>query len=155
MNEERDLLDDVIVALVENLPDLEDGSKEKSSAIDDIAKLYRLKIDQMKASVDEDDKYNRRVSEDENFQKELDSKERQFEKEMEVRQHEMELKQEELKELKYDRYFKTGLAVFELAVTLFAYNCWTNRGFRFEETGTIRSNTMKNIFMRPKKPKVK
>ena len=67
----------------------------------------------------------------------------------------MELKQKELDELKCDRYFKTGLAIFELLVTITAYNIWTNRGFRFEEEGTIRSKTMSNIFMRAKKPRVK
>ena len=162
MNEEKDLLDGVIEELVGNLNTLEDGSKEKSSAIDDIAKLYKLRIDNVKVMIDEDDKYNRRVSEDNNFLKEIEFKEQQLaqelelrEKEMELKQKEMELKQKELDELKNDRYFKTGLAVFELVVTIVAYNAWTNRGFRFEENGTIRSNTFKNIFMRAKKLKMK
>ena len=149
------MLDDVIGKLIDNLDTLEDGSREKSSAVDDIAKLYRLKVDELKVAVDEDDKYNRRVLEDMNFQKEIDFKEMQLEKEMEVKKQEMELKQKELDELKFDRYFKTGLAIFELVLTLGVYNIWTNRGFRFEETGTIRGNTTKNIFMRAKKPKVR
>lgn len=155
MNEEKDLLDGVIEELVGNLNTLEDGSKEKSSAIDDIAKLYKLRIDNVKVMIDEDDKYNRRVSEDNNFLKEIEFKEQQLAQELELREKEMELKQKELDELKNDRYFKTGLAVFELVVTIVAYNAWTNRGFRFEENGTIRSNTFKNIFMRAKKLKMK
>ena len=155
ISEEKTMLDDVIGKLIDNLDTLEDGSREKSSAVDDIAKLYRLKVDELKVAVDEDDKYNRRVLEDMNFQKEIDFKEMQLEKEMEVKKQEMELKQKELDELKFDRYFKTGLAIFELVLTLGVYNIWTNRGFRFEETGTIRGNTTKNIFMRAKKPKVR
>lgn len=156
MSEEKTaMLDSVIEELISNLDSLEDGSREKSSAVDDIAKLYRLKVDEMKVAVDEDDKYNRRVLEDMNFQKEIDFKESQLAKEMEAKMHELELKQKELDELKFDRYFRTGLAVFELVVTLAAYNCWTNRGFKFEEEGTFTSKTMGNIFMRAKKPKVK
>lgn len=153
--EEKSLLDDVIVNLIEGLDSLDDGSREKSSAVDDIAKLYRLKVDEMKVLVDEDDKYNRRVLEDMNFQKDIEFRETQLDKEMQAKIHERELKEQELKELKFDRWYRTGLAVFEIVATIIAYNCWTNKGFRFEEEGTIRSNTTKNIFMRAKKPKVR
>lgn len=155
MSEERDMLDELIVDLVENLSALEDGSREKSMAVDDIAKLYKIKLDAIKLNIDADDKENRRVLEEMNFQKEIEFKEAQTEKEAELRAQEIELKQKELNELKLDRWFKAGLTVFEIVTMLFAYGHWTKMGFRFEETGTIRSNTMKNIFMKPKKLKMK
>jgi hypothetical protein len=47
MNEEiRDLLGEEIKTEIRNLSTLEAGSKEKSKAIEDLAKLYRLRIDE-------------------------------------------------------------------------------------------------------------
>ena len=155
MSEERDMLDELIVDLVENLSTLENGSREKSIAVDDIAKLYKIKLDAIKLNIDADDKENRRVLEEMNFQKEIEFKEAQTEKEAELRAQEIELKQKELNELKLDRLFKTGLTIFETFVMVIFYGHWTKMGFRFEETGTIRSNTTKNIFMKPKKLKMK
>lgn len=42
----KDLLDEEIIAQIESLKTLDDGSKEKQSAIDDLNTLYRLKIDE-------------------------------------------------------------------------------------------------------------
>ena len=47
MNEEiRDLLGEEIKTEIRNLSTLEAGSKEKSKAIEDLAKLYRLRIEE-------------------------------------------------------------------------------------------------------------
>ena len=47
MNEEiRDLLEEEIKTEIRNLSTLEAGSKEKSKAIEDLAKLYRLRIEE-------------------------------------------------------------------------------------------------------------
>ena len=43
----KDLLDEEIIAQIESLKTLDDGSKEKQSAIDDLNTLYRLKIDEL------------------------------------------------------------------------------------------------------------
>ena len=42
----KDLLDEEIIAQIESLKTLDDGSKEKQLAIDDLNTLYRLKIDE-------------------------------------------------------------------------------------------------------------
>lgn len=41
----KDLLGEEIKTEIQNLSTLEPGSKEKSTAIDDLAKLYRLRIE--------------------------------------------------------------------------------------------------------------
>ena len=47
MNEEiRDLLGEEIKTEIQNLSTLEAGSKEKTTAIEDLAKLYRLRIEE-------------------------------------------------------------------------------------------------------------
>lgn len=49
MDESKDLLEEAIVAGFEDLKNLQPGSEEQRAAVDDLVKLYRLKIDQNKA----------------------------------------------------------------------------------------------------------
>ncbi len=58
MNEEiRDLLGEVIKTEIRNLSTLDAGSKEKSIAIEDLAKLYRLRIEETRNEWDFNEKY--------------------------------------------------------------------------------------------------
>ena len=47
----KDLLNEEIATEIQNLSELEAGSDEKSSAIDDLAKLYKLRIEENKSEV--------------------------------------------------------------------------------------------------------
>ena len=47
MDEIRDLLGEEIKEEIQNLSTLEPGSKEKSMAIEDLTKLYRLRIEEL------------------------------------------------------------------------------------------------------------
>ncbi|MCD7903628.1 MAG: hypothetical protein LUF91_07750 [Oscillospiraceae bacterium] len=49
MDESKDLLEEAIVAGFEDLKNLQPGSEEQRAVVDDLVKLYRLKIDQNKA----------------------------------------------------------------------------------------------------------
>ena len=61
MNEEiRDLLGEEIKTEIRNLSTLEAGSKEKSTAIEDLAKLYKLRIEETKNEWDFSEKYDAR-----------------------------------------------------------------------------------------------
>lgn len=48
-------------------------------------------------------------------------------------------------EKKFDRYFKYGIASAEILLPLMFYAYWMRKGFKFEETGTITSNTFRNL----------
>ena len=61
----RDLLSGEISREIQALSNLNEGSKEKSTAIDDLAKLYKLRIEESKNDWEYDEKYNRRVMEEE------------------------------------------------------------------------------------------
>ena len=61
----RDLLSGEISREIQALSNLNAGSKEKSTAIDDLAKLYKLRIEESKNDWEYDEKYNRRVMEEE------------------------------------------------------------------------------------------
>lgn len=52
MDESRKMLEEEIKAGIEHISNLTPGSKERIAAIDDLSKLYRLKIDEAKSLED-------------------------------------------------------------------------------------------------------
>ena len=73
-----ELLSEEIAAQIKALSDLQSGSKEKSTAIDDLTKLYKLRIEENKSVWDADENYNRRMMDGESVTKDNDFKERQI-----------------------------------------------------------------------------
>ena len=126
----KDLLNEEIATEIQNLSELKAGSDEKSSAIDDLAKLYKLRIVENKSDWDADEKYDRRVMEGEANTKDD------------------ELKQRQLEEQVKERYFRVGIAAAELMVPLIFYGIWMRKGFKFEETGTYTSKTFTGLINR-------
>ena len=74
----EELLNEEIAAQIEALSGLQSGTKEKSTAIDDLTKLYKLRIEENKSVWDADEKYNRRIMDGESVTKDSDFKERQI-----------------------------------------------------------------------------
>ena len=130
-----ELLNEEIADEIKALFELEAGSNEKSAAIEDLTKLYKLRIEENKSSWDADDKYNRRIMDEKSNDKDD------------------EIKQKQLEEQVKDRYFKVGIAAAELMIPLMFYGIWMNKGFKFEETGTITSSTFKGLINRFKPTK--
>ena len=126
----RDLLNEEIGKEIHALSSLNSGSKEKSTAIDDLTKLYKLRIEESKNEWEYDEKYNRRVMEDE------------------AGTRDEEMKRNQLSEQIKDRYFRLGIAAAELMIPLMFYGIWMKRGFKFEETGTYTSTTFRGLFNR-------
>ena len=108
-----ELLSEEIAAQIKALSDLQSGTKEKSTAIDDLTKLYKLRIEENKSVWDADEKYNRRIMDKESVTKDGDFKERQI--------------AEQVK----DRYFRVGIAAAELLIPLMCYGIWMNKGFKY------------------------
>ena len=129
MNEEiRDLLGEEIKTEIRNLSTLEPGSEEKSTAIDDLAKLYRLRIEETRNEWDFNEKYESRDSD-------------------------IQFKKDQLEEQVKDRYFRLGVEAVSIILPLMFYATWMKRGFRFEETGTYTSTTFRGLFNRFKPTK--
>ena len=126
----RDLLNEEIGKEIQALSSLNSGSKEKSTAIDDLTKLYKLRIEESKNEWEYDEKYNRRVMEDE------------------AGTRDEEMNRNQLSEQIKDRYFRLGIAAAELMIPLMFYGIWMKRGFKFEETGTYTSTTFRGLFNR-------
>ena len=124
MDEEiRDLLGEVIKTEIRNLSTLDAGSKEKSIAIEDLAKLYRLRIEETRNEWDFNEKYESRDSD-------------------------MQFKKNQLEEQVKDRYFRLGVEVASIILPLIFYGIWMRKGFKFEETGTFTSTTFRGLFNR-------
>jgi len=113
------LLEEVIETQLNELSDLETGSKEKTAAINDLAVLYRLKIDENKSEMEFDEKRAK---------------------------HAADWKQSN--EMEKERYFKLGIVAAEVVIPLIFYAFWMRRGFKFEETGTYTSTTFRGLFNR-------
>lgn len=57
----KELLNEEIAAEIQAISSLDSGSEEKSKAIEDLAKLYRLRIEETKSELDAEDKRSRRT----------------------------------------------------------------------------------------------
>lgn len=129
MNDEiRDLLEEEIKTEIRDLSTLEAGSKEKSTAIEDLAKLYRLKIEETRNEWDFNEKYESRDSD-------------------------ILFKKDQLGEQVKDRYFRLGVEAASIILPMIFYAAWMKRGFRFEESGTYTSTTFRGLFNRFKPTK--
>jgi len=123
MEEIRNLLDEEIKAEIEALSSLSFGSKERLTATENLATLYKLRADETKTALD-------------------------FEEKSENRKNDDEFKKNQLAEQVKDRYFKLGIAAAELVLPLMFYAVWMRRGFKFEENGTYTSTTFRGLFNR-------
>lgn len=131
MNEELILmLDEEIKAEIEGLKSLAEGGKEYSDAVDNLTKLYKLRIEDSKAAMD----YNKEIDNDQ-FRRDQMEKDEQSRK-------------EQLAEQRIDRYVRIGIAAAELMIPIMFYNIWMRKGFKFEETGSFTSTTFKGLINR-------
>lgn len=141
MAEIKTLLDDVIETEIEHLKGLPSGKEERASAIRDLAALHKLRIEEIKAQTDADEKCERRVMDSDARQAELAGKNAD-------RDREEAFQNRQLKEQKIDRYVRVVVAGVELVLPLMFYGIWMRRGFKFEESGVYSSTTFKNLFNR-------
>lgn len=138
MNEEiRQALADEILSQLNDLGNLEPGSREQQTAVENVAKLYRLGLEDVKADTDYDEKLYRRDVDAQHEQNELDRQTR-----------EEQFKKDQLAEQVKDRYFKLGIEAAGIILPLIFYATWMRKGFKFEETGTYTSTTFRGLFNR-------
>ncbi len=119
----KTMLEGEIKDQIENLSSLEIGSEKHSKAVDNLAKLYRLKLDEDKVLMESVEK-------------------------SENRENEAEIRCAQLEESVKDRYIRLGIAMAELILPLMFYAVWMRRGFKFEENGTYTSTTFRGLFSR-------
>lgn len=130
MDEVKKALDEEIISQIKGLSEMTDGCEAKTSAIDDLTALYKLRLEEEKLSND------------------LEVKKLEFQQETE--QAELQKKEEEKRQKsifwkeKISDGLKIGLEAVKIIVPVMAYvNCF-RQGLNFEQTGTFTSGTMKN-----------
>ena len=133
----RKALANEILSQLNGLSNLQPGSKEQQTAVENVTKLYRLGLEDVKADTDYDEKVYRRGIDAQHEQDELDRQAR-----------EEQFKKDQLAEQIKDRYFKLGIEVAGIVLPLIFYATWMKRGFKFEETGTYTSTTFRGLFNR-------
>lgn len=140
------MLDEQIKAELGGLSGLAVGSKEHTEAIEGLAKLYRLRIDDSKATME----YNKEID-DENFRR--DQMEQEKTQHQEQAEREEQSRKEQLAEQKKDRYIKIGIAAAELMVPLVFFAKIYQMGYDLEKDGTFTVQTLKNLirFVKPTK----
>ena len=144
----KELLNEEIAAEIQAISSLNSGSEEKSKAIEDLAKLYRLRIEETKSELDAEDKRSRRTLESEANVRENEIKKSQLDEQIKADVQDEQYKRSQLDEQVKDRYFKLGIAAAELLIPLMFYGIWMRKGFKFEVTGTYTSTTFRGLFNR-------
>ena len=144
----KELLNEEIAAEIQAISSLNSGSEEKSKAIEDLAKLYRLRIEETKSELDAEDKRSRRTLESEANVRENEIKKSQLDEQIKADVQDEQYKRSQLDEQVKDRYFKLGIAAAELLIPLMFYGIWMRKGLKFEETGTYTSTTFRGLFNR-------
>ena len=119
----KELLEEEIKSEIENLSSLESGSQEHATAVDSLTKLYKLKLEEDKSSMEYLDK-------------------------IENREIDQESKTAQMEESVKDRYFRFGMAAAELVLPLMFYGIWMRRGFKYDQDGTFTSQTFRGLFSR-------
>lgn len=144
----QSLLDGVIETEIQNLGSLSSGSNEKSKAIQNLATLHKLRIEEIKAETDTDEKRERRKMDSEQRKDELTLKERELNGKEADRDREKTFQNRQVMDQMIDRCMRTGMDIAGLVLPLVFYGIWMNKGFKFEETGSFTSTTFKNLLNR-------
>lgn len=144
----KSLLDGMIEKEIENVKSLKSGTNERSSAVKDLTALHKLRIEEIKAQAEADEKAKRREMDSEHHEAELAIKERELDDKRADRTLEEEFRIRQLKEQVIDRFARIGMTAGELILPLICYGIWMNRGFEFEKTGSFTSTTFKNLLNR-------
>lgn len=126
MDEAKELLNKEIETEIRNLSVLEDGSEEKTRAVDQLNKLYRLRIDESKVE-----------TEYEMGKKKLASDEY--------------VALEEKMSRRWTDWVRLGIEGLSVVVPVVFYGIWMRRGFEFEREGTYTSKTFQGLtkFFKP------
>ena len=112
----QSLLDGVIETEIQNLGSLSSGSDEKSKAIQNLATLHKLRIEEIKAGTDADEKRERRKMDSEQRKAELVLKEKQATQQENQQQAELTIKTRQADGADKDREMKDEQFKAELAL---------------------------------------
>lgn len=144
----KSIIEEELVYQAQSIKDLEFGSEEYSRAVKGVEGLYKQTIEDSKADID--------YRETELKETELELKEKELEKAMSDKDKELELKEKELKlkekeledanqRARWEFWKGVGITAASLLIPAALHYKLSMKGFKFEETGTIGSSTMRSV----------
>jgi len=104
------------------------GSKEQSTAAENVAKLIQLAIDDEKLQKEAQERDDARYSED-------------------------KFHEAQLKEQRASRWVQFGAAVAGVMLEMIFYGYWLSRGYKYEQDGIVTSPTLKDLIRKMRPPK--
>lgn len=119
MDETQKKLEEEIVAQLERIAAMEDGTEEKRRATEHLEHLYKLRME-----------------------------EKRFEAERLDHVEETQAKQKESKRSIIFKVIEVGSTVLGVVAPLGFYGVWMNRGLEYEKTGAFTSSTFKGLISR-------
>ena len=102
----KNLLDGVIEKEIRNVEALKSGTDEKSAAIHNLATLHKLRIEEIKAQTEANEKKERRVMDNDQRKAELALKEKQAEQQKSQQEAELSIKERQADGADADRQMK-------------------------------------------------
>ena len=155
-NEIMRMLDEEIKSEIKHLGTLTPGEGTHSEAVDSLAQLYKLRIEELKIDADSKEKEAKRNVDKEQNDRDAEFKERQFEREYELKERQIDnevtlhdseeqLRKEQMRLETRKFWFDLGVNVGMGLLGIFAYNFWYHKGLKFEETGTVTSGMIRNL----------
>lgn len=134
---------------IDNLERLEPGSTEHLSAVEGLAKLYKLRIDETSVRLNFESQENRRntdmVLHNNDSKIDMDLRMKQIDGDIKCKNEELEIKNAQLRDSKIDRYINIALRSIELAVPFIFGSVWMAKGLKFEETGSLTSSVFRGL----------
>lgn len=106
----------------------------------------RIGVEHTKVNNDYELKERQLMDEDERFKADMKLKECELDSRIADIIAERDLKLKELKSNNVGTYVRVGVEVLAIAAPLAFYGVYMNKGFKFEETGTFTSQTLKGLF---------
>lgn len=138
-------LDDCIEQHLDAMATFKVGSEDMQKAINDLARLYKFRIDEAKLDFDYTNSEDQHELDKERVENEKGFKEAQLE--LETKKFNMDRARDvaQIKEQRIDRYFRLSIAAAELVLPLTVYSVLAMLGYAREFDGVITSATLKRV----------
>lgn len=130
MDNNTKLLNERIESLFEELASLQPGSEEYAKVSDDLNKMYKLRIEEIKIQNEDDEHYARRCMD------------------KEFHEQEMVAKGVESKGHMVERFVKLGLECAAIFVPCVVYGHWMRECLMFEKEDSFSHTTSRNLLNR-------
>lgn len=105
----------------------------------------RIHVEREKTSNDYEIRERQLMDSVNNFKEEMELKNRDLDRQIAEVIADRDLKLKELKSGVIGQYVRVGVEVLSVTAPLIFYGVWMKRGFKFEEEGTITSQTFKGL----------